>query len=222
MILSAGASVAADHVSLRATDGTALSATLYTPTRLPAPAVILVHMLARSSADWAATAEPLQQSGLLVLAIDLRGHGASSESGIPSGDLTVLERDVAAAVAFVRQRRDLCNGRIGIAGASIGANLAVIVAASEPAVQSLALLSPSGDYRGVRCDAAMKRYGDRPVLLVASTNDPYALRTSKQFAAAAPRAELITPEDAGHGTLMLARQPELVNRLVDWFRNTLL
>jgi pimeloyl-ACP methyl ester carboxylesterase len=212
---------AAERVSLRATDGTALSATVYTPARLPAPAVVLVHMLTRSSADWASTAEPLQQAGLLALAIDLRGHGNSSGSFDSSGDLSVLQRDVAAAVAFVKHRRDLCNGRIGLAGASIGASLAVIVAAAEPAVHAVALLSPGADYRGVRCDASIKRLADRPLLLVASTNDPYALRSSKQFVESVPRAELLTPEAAGHGTLMFSRQPDLIGRVVEWLRTAL-
>jgi hypothetical protein len=32
----------------------------------------------------------------------------------------------------------------------------------------------------------------------------------------------MTLPDAGHGTTMLVRQPELTGRLVDWFRRTLL
>src|SRR5688500_17649537 len=51
---------AARAVSFRAADGTNLSASLYEPDRRPAPAVVLIHMLARSRGDWADTAERLR------------------------------------------------------------------------------------------------------------------------------------------------------------------
>ena len=47
---------------------------------------------------------------------------------------------------------------IGLAGASIGANLALLDAADDPGVMSVALLSPGIDYRGLRTEAAMKKY----------------------------------------------------------------
>ena len=62
----------------------------------------------------------------------------------------------------------------GLAGASIGANLAVLAAADDPTVRSLALLSVGLDYRGLRLEAALKKFGARPALLVASQEDPYA------------------------------------------------
>jgi pimeloyl-ACP methyl ester carboxylesterase len=86
----------------------------------------------------------------------------------------------------------------------------------------VALLSPGIDYRGLKSDAAMKKYGDRPVLLVASKNDPYALRSAKQLSEDAPRTQLETLDDAGHGTMMLTKSDGLVGRLVDWFKATLL
>jgi alpha-beta hydrolase superfamily lysophospholipase len=213
---------AADRVSLRAADGTPLAGALYVPTAMPAAAVVLVHMLRRSSADWSTTAERLRDGGFVVLAVDLRGHGDSGGTIDSSGDLTGLVRDVTAAVAFVKQRPGVAAGRIGIAGASVGANLALLAAAADPAVRSVALLSAGLEYRGLRCEAAIAKYGDRPLLLVAGTNDPYAVRSARRLAELDPRAQVETPEGAGHGTLMLAHAPDLVSRLVDWFRTTLL
>jgi pimeloyl-ACP methyl ester carboxylesterase len=208
-------------VSFRAADGMQLSADLYEPLAQPAPAVVLVHMLTRSRRDWAPTAERLQEAGFVALAVDLRGHGQSGAPANPAGDLAPMGRDVQAAVAFLRSRNNVVTGRIGIAGASLGANLAVLVAAADPSVRSLALLSAVSDYRGLRIEAALRKV-ERPVLLVAGSDDSYALRSAASLGATGARREIVTLPAAGHGTTMLARQPDLAGRLVDWFRRTLL
>ncbi len=93
--------------------------------------------------------------------------------------------DVKAARAFLATRREVVPNRIGMAGASIGANLAILLAAGDPTVRSLVLLSPGIDYRGLRPEAAMKKYGERPALLVASQEDNYAANSARQLAGSA-------------------------------------
>jgi pimeloyl-ACP methyl ester carboxylesterase len=208
----------AHPIGLRSMDGTPIAADLYEPRLQPAPAVVLVHMLTRTRLDWAATAERLQDAGFAALSLDLRGHGQSGGGLDSGGDLSPMQRDVAAAVAFLKSRGVK---RIGIAGASLGANLAALVAVTDPTIRSLALLSASTDYRGLRIEAALRKV-DCPVLLVAGSNDPYALRSAMVLAASGGRREIVTLPDAGHGTTMLVRQPELTSRLMDWFRRTLL
>jgi pimeloyl-ACP methyl ester carboxylesterase len=221
LLLGTEAAASSHTVSFRAADGTQLSADLYEPSLQPAPAVVLVHMLTRSRLDWAAAAERLQAAGIMALAVDLRGHGQSGGASDPRGDLAPMGRDVQAAVAFLRSRNNVITGRIGIAGASLGANLAVLVAAADPSVRSLALLSAGSDYRGLRIEAALRKVV-RPVLLVAGSDDPYALRSAASLRETGPGREIVTLPAAGHGTTMLARQPDLAGRLVDWFRRTLL
>ena len=131
--------------------------------------------------------------------------------------------DVKAARAFLASRRDVVPGRVGIAGASIGANLAILFAANDLTVRSLALLSPGIDYRGLRPEPAMKKYGDRPAMLVASQEDNYATSSARQLTAGGSGVrDLRVLIGAGHGTTMLGRQADLVAALVDWFRRTLL
>ena len=89
------------------------------------------------------------------LPLDLRGHGESP--GSPQ-DYSGMVQDVRAARRFLSSRGDVAPGRIAIAGASIGASLAALAAADDPSVVSLALLSPSLDYRGLRLDAAVRKY----------------------------------------------------------------
>jgi pimeloyl-ACP methyl ester carboxylesterase len=212
------------EVTFTTADGVAIVGSLYLPSR-PGPGIILLHALSRTREDWQPVASRLADAGFVALAIDLRGHGASGPlpEGTSLADLTPMVADVKAAREFLATRREVAPNRIGIAGASIGANLAILFAAGDPTVRSLALLSPGIDYRGLRPEAAMKKYGDRPALLVASQEDNYAANSTRQLAASGPGVrDLRILTGAGHGTAMLGRQPELAAALVDWFRRTLL
>lgn len=212
------------RVSFRASDGVILAATWHEPSFRPAPAVILVHMLGRSRRDWEGLAPRLAGAGIGALALDLRGHGDSAWQG-PSGeapDYSVLLRDVEAARRFLATRSDVRHSRIGLVGASIGANLAALEAAADAGITSVALLSPSLDYRGLRIEAAVRKYGSRPMLLVVSDDDAYARRSAGDLVKAGGGIrELLTLSGAGHGTNMLGRAPELGPALVAWFQRTL-
>jgi dienelactone hydrolase len=224
ILLAPAAFAGTQRVTIRTDDGASLAGTWYEPGARQAPAVILVHMLHRNRHDWDPVAARLASEGIGALAIDLRGHGESS-GGLEGGeapDYSTLVRDVAAARRYLVSRGDVQQSHIGIVGASIGANLAVLQASLDPSIVSLALLSPSLDYRGLRIEAAMKKYGGRPALLVASDEDPYALRSAKDLQkAGAGTRELLVLNHAGHGTVMLSRDSDLARALVDWFHRTL-
>jgi alpha-beta hydrolase superfamily lysophospholipase len=211
------------RVSFRTDDGVAIVATWYEPSFRPAPAVILVHMLGRSRRDWDNFASRLAGAGIGALAIDLRGHGDSTYYGGSgaASDYSPMVKDVAAARRYLGTRTDVRASRIGILGASIGANLAALHAAADTAVASLALLSPSLDYRGLRIEAAVRKYGNRPLLLVSSDDDPYAQRSAVELAKTEGIREHLTLPASGHGTHMLSRSYELPQALVEWFRRTL-
>jgi alpha-beta hydrolase superfamily lysophospholipase len=220
---AAGASP--QHVQFTTEDGVSIAGTLYLPPR-PGPAVLLLHMQTRSRHDWEALAPRLAGAGLVVLAIDLRGHGASDpppSAAAGAGRDGGMTQDIKAARSFLAGRREVVQGKVGVLGASIGANLAVLAAAGDPSVRSLALLSPGLDYRGLRTQAALNRYGDRPALLVGSREDAYVMISMRRLVGegAGVREQLVL-DGAGHGTTMLARHADLVGALVDWFRRTLL
>jgi dienelactone hydrolase len=131
---------------------------------------------------------------------------------------------VKAARACLAGRPDVVQGRVGIIGASVSANLALVYAASDPSVRAVAALSAGLDFRGVRTEAAVAKPGNRAVLLVASDEDTYAANSAKKLSQqeGGGTRELRLLSGAGHGTVMLARQPDLAAALVDWFRRTLI
>lgn len=207
-------------VTFPASDGTPLAALYYEALNRPAPAVVLVHMLGRSKDEWSTIADRLQEAGISVLAIDLRGHGSSGGNGAVFAPMV---GDVQAAVNWLRTRPGVRPDAIALAGASLGANLSALAAANGGAVRAVALISPSLDYRGVRLDAnVMKKLGDRPVWLAASTEDPYALRTVKDLAIGSGIREQRLSGARAHGTALLTADQDLAYALVDWLRRTLI
>jgi alpha-beta hydrolase superfamily lysophospholipase len=220
LVASGPAAAAGRPVTFSSTDGTPLAATLYEPSPNPAPAIVLVHMLGRSKEDWNTVADRLEEAGAMVLAIDLRGHGRSGGS---SATLLPMVEDVRAAIAWVTARPGARPDVVAVVGASLGANLAALAAADNPAVRTVALLSPSLDYRGVRLDAALiRKLADRPVWLAASTQDPYALRTIKELTSGSAAREQRLSTGLAHGTTLLTVDPDLARALVDWLRRTLI
>ncbi|MGH9347188.1 MAG: alpha/beta fold hydrolase [Vicinamibacterales bacterium] len=205
-------------VVFRAADGRAVSGLLMEASERPAPAVVLVPMLGMARDEWQDVARRLAEANVTSLAIDLPG------SSLPAGAaaLAAWHTDVRAAVDYLAGRPDVRPGSVGIAGASLGANLAVLAAAADARVRSLALVSPSLDYRGVRIETAMRQYGPRPALLMASLKDPYAARTVRELTKEPPGPRETRWADASaHGTTLLHQEPDLVRALAEWFRRTL-
>ena len=205
-------------VSFRTADGRTVNALLNEAAQRPAPAVVLVPMLGRPKDDWQVTGQRLADVNITALMIDLPGQSLPSETAA----LLAWGDDIRAALDFLESRPDTRPGAIGLAGASLGGSLATVVAAADPRVRSLLLLSPSLDYRGVRIEAALRQYGERPAMLIASRQDPYASRSARALAEDPPGIrELQWSELAAHGTALLSREPDLVQALVAWFQRTL-
>jgi alpha-beta hydrolase superfamily lysophospholipase len=218
MLLPPPVTAAGRAVTFRAADGRVLTGLFLEAPRRPAPAVVLVPMLGRSKDDWHGVAQRLADANISSLAIDLPG------SSLP-GDAAALaswHTDVRAAVEHLSARSDVRTGAVGVAGASLGASLAVLAAAADARVRSLALVSPSLDYRGVRIETPLRQYAGRPALLIASLRDQLAARTVRELTKQPPGPrEARWAESTGHGTILLAREPDLVRALVEWFQRTL-
>ena len=227
LLMLATPAIAAEpqQVTFAARDGVQVSGALYLPGKQPAPAVVLLPMLGRTRHDWDAAAARLAEAGIAALAIDFRRSGGAQTVTVDGagGGYADLVLDADAARAYLAARPEINPARVGMAGASLGANVAVLSAGNDASIRSLALLSVSGEYRGLRLEQALKKFGSRPALLVASNEDPYAVRSSRQAVTMGDGArELRIHSGAGHGAVMLARDPDLATALVDWFLRTLL
>ncbi len=211
-------SAAARTVAFRSPSGRVVEATLNEASQRPAPAVVLVGMLGHSRDDWQAVAERLADARITTLAIDLP---AAVVPGDP-GALASWSDDVRGAVSYIVARPETKAGAVGVLGASLGASLAVLAAAGDPQVRSLALISPTSEYRGLRIDNVLRQFGARPVYMVASRQDPYAARSVRELAKNPPGPrEIQMAEVAANGTVLLTREPDLVRLVIEWFQRTL-
>ena len=219
MVLLAPSTRAAGRpIAFRAADGRVIEALLVEAAQRPAPAVVLVPMLGTTKDAWQQAADRLAEANITALAIDLPGLGFPGDSA----SLAAWHTDVVAAVGYLSSRPELRVSSIGVAGASLGASLAALAAAADSRIRSLVLVSPASDYRGVRIAAAMRQYGGRPALFIASTRDPYAARSVRELAADPPGIrEMRWSDTTAHGTILLSREPDLTGALVEWFRRTL-
>ncbi|OFW05529.1 MAG: hypothetical protein A3I61_04380 [Acidobacteria bacterium RIFCSPLOWO2_02_FULL_68_18] len=206
-------------VAIRAADGRTTTGLMFDARTRPAPAVVLVPMLGRPKEDWQMVAQQLADANLSALAIDL------PDTTLPADPTELLRwhEPIGAAVAYLAGRpADVRPGAVGVAGASLGANLAVLAAAADTAIRAIALVSPSLDYRGVRIELPFAQYGPRPALLMASVHDAFATRSIRTLAQDASSAREVRWSNVpAHGTILLARDAELVRALVEWFQRTL-
>ncbi|MEN9557739.1 MAG: hypothetical protein RL141_108 [Candidatus Parcubacteria bacterium] len=197
-------------------------------------AIILVHAFSANRKSWAVFQTVLAERGLASIAIDLRGHGESivARDGSPLAYERFTDdenenslEDVRAAWDWLR-KRGVEPQRIGLAGASIGANLALQFLAEEPQIHGAALLSPGENYHGVTIqDAAARLLPHQAVWMAASRGDDDA-----SVQAVAKLQEWLEVEEkpfqtlmrAGHGTQMLEQNPALMPAIADWLRERLL
>ncbi len=118
-----------------------LDATLYLPATTPAPAVLLAHGFGGTKGSVQGQAERLAQDGYVVLAYSARGFGASGGLiHVDSPDFEVKDGEALLDLLAARpevQTDGPGDPRVGVAGASYGGGLALLLAAQDPRVDAI-------------------------------------------------------------------------------------
>jgi esterase/lipase len=148
-----------EHVSFTTSDGVLLRGHLYGEGKT---GVILAHMYPADQSDWTDFAQVLAAHGYQALTFDFRGF---TESEGTSGT-EHAGTDLLAAYQFMRPRVS----RIFIAGASLGAEAAILVGARED-VAGLILISVPTSFGGITVTESI-RHVRAPVLFATSADDP--------------------------------------------------
>ena len=129
--------VAYEAVSFTSDDGVALKGWLVKPAHpgTKSPAIIICHGLGANKSDFTELSASLSKRGYLVLQFDFRAHG---ESG---GNRTSLgyheQKDIIAALHFLKTRPGIDPKRIGIYGFSLGGSSAILAAAKTGAFSAV-------------------------------------------------------------------------------------
>ena len=208
------------EITFRTVDGWTIHGD-YSAVRGATKAVVLLHQRGGSSADWRPLVARLNAAGLTTLAIDQRGAGRSigPQNGVDAPWNT--SNDIGGAMSWLAGK-GFTAARIGLAGASYGANNALIYAAAHPGVPAVALLSPGADYHGLVAAPAAARYRGA-ILVLAARDDPVTGGGSEAIAKAHARWALrvVTYGGSVHGTGLLTSNTGSLRVLTDFFRRRL-
>lgn len=206
---------AAIEMSLTTPDGFVLKGTLaLPPAKGKVPVVILAHQFHSDRSGWAPLAEKLHARGIGTLALDLRGHGESTQKHGAEVKVTddfaasakavgfdQIPADLGLVATWVRKQHGVDARRIGLAGASVGA-FSVLLA--EPKVHPVAVLSLSPAGNAAFGDHAMDELktsilkGQASVLVLAASDDKSAFDNA-QALKGLPGVDLLTADGKAHG-----------------------
>jgi len=234
-LLMIGSPVSADsfwqNAAWTTKDGVNIVGLYHPAARSGAYTWVLLHGYGSTKGEWDDFSRKLAQQGSGILIYDARGHGESQSSvsgekldyrmwgkieGQPAWPNMAI--DLASAVQMLGKRYSILEKSIAVGGASLGANVALVYAASHSQVPALILLSPGMEYAGIQSAAPYKSYQGRPVFMAASPSDAYAYSSVQQLAGEAPSpAQVVVEGKGGHGVQMFKDQ-EFTAKLLEWMK----
>lgn len=237
---------AAEAFSVTTSDGVKIAGDYYAAASTNAdekpPFVMLLHMYKVDRKTWGPLVETLTADGISVVAIDMRGHGESTEVvGPPDGGETVegdlakrvddrdkdvfkeMANDVEAAFTWVAESGKVDLSRFGIVGASIGCTVALDYVGMDPSVDVLVCLSPGEKYMGINSSTDIRKIEGRPIMMIATPEEREPLDELKK---ANDAAEIdvrmgIDGNRKIHGTDMLGKVENLERDISNYLKNKL-
>jgi dienelactone hydrolase len=217
--LGLSAEVQKKDVDIKASDGTNLKGSYFSPGRR-GPAILLLHQCNMDRHAWDSLAQDLAASGFHVLEIDYRGYGESGEHFANSEDRSKAMRekwpgDVDAAYAYLTDQKGVDKSRIAAGGASCGVTQSSNLATRHHEIKALMLLSGSAS------DEAKAYIGNTPSIPVfgaASEGDTNAAKGIKEAVEASknPHSTIKLYPGKEHGVPMFAKNPDLEPMIVSW------
>jgi len=175
---------AEEVISLSTQDGWILSA-LYSPAQENNRTVVLLHDLGKNKEQFSTFKNALAKEGFGYLALDLRGHGQSTNKedyrkfareGVDN-QFNKMTRDVDAALSFLDKKR-VPAASIVVLGAGLGANVAAKSMTFWPDTALLALISPTTNNRAVLSIPAMRLYKGNTLIAAGAADKKMFLEAS--------------------------------------------
>lgn len=226
---------AIDEVSYPTADGLTLKAWFLPASGEPIGAVVIFNGNAGNRAHRLPLGEALSESGYSVLLVDYRGYGGNPGNPGEEG----LAADARAALAYLKSRPEVDPRRIAYFGESLGAGVAVRLAAEETPA-ALLLRSPftsladiaAVHYPVVPASLLLRdRYPNIdtigeitiPLLVIAGSDDRIVPpeNSRRLFEAASDPKQLVVIDGAGHNDLALLAGEEMIGEIVTFLREAL-
>ncbi len=206
-------------VVIKASDGTQLHADWVPPKTKKQPVILAFHMKENDRTAWKPFQDVAVKEGVGLLAIDMRGHGKKAKRPRPNDKklFSKLHMDVAAAHKFVR-KKGIHTKRIILIGAEIGCGAILQWAANHDTYAAAILLSPGTQFSGISSVQDIKKWSDRPLLMVAAADEVESGANILYKAMGNHRQGIVLslPQKNVRGTQMLSKVPRLSQRLIEW------
>ncbi|UJR80333.1 alpha/beta hydrolase [Sandaracinus amylolyticus] len=219
------------EVRFTTSDGVTITGTLRAAAAPDAPLVILVHQLGSDRSEWAPLIERLERTPrVATLAIDLRGHGASTER---EGGAALSWRDfdndawahtaddVVAAIEFVRSDASgVRPSRIGLVGSSIGSTAVIAANARSEGIGPVIAISPGRAYRGFDAITPGLELSGHDFLAVVAREEPDSVETASAMGRITSTEPVIV-EGSAHGVALLRDHADVLDRVEAVLRRAL-
>jgi hypothetical protein len=186
-------------IQLPATDGVLLTGTLYSSGSARVPGVLL---LAPDSANWLDLPLRIQAAGFTVLTMN-------------TGSIRTLD-DFSVVLRTLSDVGTVDPSGMGVVGAEDGANTALIGCAADLLCDAAALISPT-QALGI----PMQQFNPRPVFIAAGEADTTLTPLIDDLSRFAQNAARQTGAGTGRGTALIAENPAIGDRLIEWLRDQL-
>lgn len=135
-----------EDVTIPSFDGTRLYG-WWMRARSKAPTVVVLHGVKKNRTGVLRAALVLRRAGFNVLVFDGRGHGKSEGRYVTYGFYE--RRDVESAIDWLVKEKRIDRRRVGLAGESMGAAIALQVAAHNPWIRAVWADSPFASLRRI-------------------------------------------------------------------------
>jgi pimeloyl-ACP methyl ester carboxylesterase len=137
----------------------------------PKGTIVLLHGIYDGREDVLHWSVYLAERGYRTVAVDLRGHGASTGAEITYG---AWEKQDLSQVLDELAKRRLVSGKVGVLGISYGAAVGIQWAAADPRIEGLVALAPFSDTKDA-IRGVIERLLPPPMLVLLSGALPGAI-----------------------------------------------
>lgn len=180
---------------------------LYANVPIRAPGIL---MIGEEQAIWGDFPEQLEESGYVVLVVNLPSTAAENDLRQLLGSFIDLAQGDASR---------LDPGRIAVVAEQTMADLALQTCSTDLICDALVLLSPTNRESA---STAIGRYGTRPLLVAASQEYPLFFDLGQTIVASAQGEALFQPlNNAGSGTEILQNRPDMNGFITSWLNRQL-
>lgn len=193
------------------------------------PAVILIHQGGSSRNEWIELSliDKLLENGYAVLAYDIRLHGKSAKDGEFSDLYNNPKRaplDLLAAIQFLNEDKRIDSNRIGVIGASIGANLASAASGSN-VFNIKSAVSMSAKTTAVQNLSGLKEpIVPQNVFYIASADEQGGQRktwANELYDVTKGEKKIEIAKGNKHGSFILKEHKYLEDQILQWLKKTL-